>query len=53
MSKYQIGAVTFKQTVSTQEKFIISVTVIDWDWVKKNLTWNSLKTRYKWGDLLG
>ena len=55
MSKYQIGAVSFKRTVATGERFIISVDVIDWDWLKRNVsTWASLKTNYKkWGDLIG
>ena len=53
MSKYQIGTVSFKQTVATGERFIISVSVIDWDYLKRSLTWGALATRYKWGDLLG
>lgn len=53
MSGYAIGAVTFKQSVATNEQFIVSVVIIDWNWIKKNLTWSSLKSRYKWGDMLG
>lgn len=43
-----------KQTVATGERFIIQVDVIDWDWIKKNVsTWGNLKTKFvKWGDLL-
>lgn len=44
-----------KQTVATGERFIIQVDVIDWDWIKKNVsTWGNLKTKFaKWGDLFG
>lgn len=44
-----------KRTVSTGERFIIQVDIIDWDWIKKNIaTWNTLKTNFaKWGDLIG
>lgn len=55
MSKYQVGTVSFKQTVSTSERFIISVAIIDWQWIKNSVaSWNLLKTNYKkWGDLIG
>nr|DAU93659.1 MAG TPA: hypothetical protein [Caudoviricetes sp.] len=44
-----------KQTVSTGERFVIQVDVIDWEWVKKNMTtWANLKSVFKnWGDMLG
>ena len=55
MSKYQVASVSFKQTVTTGERFIISVAIIDWAWIKSNLSsWNAVKTNCKkWGDLIG
>lgn len=44
-----------KQTVSTGERFVIQVDVIDWEWVKRNMaTWANLKSVFRdWGDFLG
>lgn len=55
MSKYKIANVEFKQNVTVNERFIIRVAVLDWNWIKNNVTsWSALKNRYeKWRDLLG
>lgn len=55
MAGYQIGSVSLsKSIVSTGENLIISVAVIDWDFMKRNFTWASAKSRFsKWGDLIG
>lgn len=55
MSKYQVGNVLFKQTVATSERFIISVAIIDWQYLKDSVaSWQLLRTNYKkWGDLIG
>lgn len=55
MSKYQVGSVSFKQTVATGERFIISVAIIDWQYLKDSVaSWQLLKNNYKkWGDLIG
>lgn len=55
-AKYKVHGVTLsKQTVAIGERFIISVDVIDWNWVSKNITtWAGLKSVFKnWGDMLG
>lgn len=55
-AKYNIHNVTLsKQTVATGERFVIQVDVIDWEWVKRNMTtWADLKSVFKnWGDMLG
>lgn len=55
MSKYKIANVEFKQNVTVNERFIIRVAVLDWNWIKNNIaSWRILKTDYgKWRDLLG
>lgn len=55
MSKYQVRSVSFKQTVATGERFIISVAIIDWQYIKDSVaSWQLLKNNYKkWGDLIG
>ena len=55
-ANYRIYSVKFsKQTVATNEKIIMEVDILSWDWIKKNIaTWNTLKTNFaKWGDLIG
>lgn len=55
MSKYNIARVTFTQKVATNEKFLVQVEILDWNWIKNNVnSWSALKNRYaKWRDLLG
>ena len=55
-ARYRIYSVKFsKQTVATNEKIIMEVDIISWDWIKKNVTtWGALRNRFsKWGDLIG
>ena len=50
---YNLIGVSFKNTVSTGELFILSVDVSTWDFIKKQMTWETLKKKYvKWGDLI-
>ena len=54
-ARYRIYSVKFsKQTVATNEKIIMEVDILSWDWIKKNVTsWNALRNRFsKWGDLI-
>lgn len=51
---YRIYSVELEpQTVITGANFIATVTVIDWAFVKKNFTWQTLKEFGTWGDLIG
>lgn len=55
-AKYNVYNVSLsKQVVATGERFVIQVDVIDWEWVKRNMTtWANLKSVFRdWGDLLG
>ena len=55
-ANYRIYSVKFsKQTVATNEKIIMEVDILSWDWIKKNVSsWGELKNRFsKRGDLIG
>lgn len=41
-----------KQIVNTGEQFTISVSILTWDYIAKNFTWQSLYNKSKWGDLI-
>lgn len=54
--KYRFYDVEFsKNPVATGEEYTISVSIITWDWLKKNISsWSNVKSRFeKWGDLIG
>lgn len=56
MSGYRIySARLSKNIVATNERVLLKVQVISWDWVKKQvLSWDELKNRFsKWGDMIG
>jgi len=52
MAKYRIYDVTLsKKTVGPGERLVVQVDIITWDWIKKNLTWGSLKERWQLASL--
>ena len=42
-----------KQKVIAGERLTISVDIITRDWLETQMTWNSLKNKFKWSDLIG
>ena len=56
MSGYRIYSARLSNNiVATNERVLLNVQVISWDWVKKQvLSWDELKNRFsKWGDMIG
>jgi hypothetical protein len=41
-----------KNPVNTGEQFKLTVSLVTWDYLKKNYTWNTLKTEKTWGSLV-
>lgn len=42
-----------KQSVQTGEQLVISVSLLSWDFLKKNMTWSTINSNFsKWGDLI-
>lgn len=53
MAKYVIDSVTLsKNPVTVGEQFKTTVSLVTWNYLKKQYTWKSLKSSRTWGSMV-